>query len=68
LNRYHDLTLNIDITKDEAGHQLKVALAQVIGELFIAAAIIAAITIIPALFMRRTQPDDTSQREVGLLL
>ena len=68
LNRYHDLTLNIDITKNEAGHQLKVALAQVIGELFIAAAVIAALTIIPALFMRRSQADDATQREVGLLL
>lgn len=70
INRYTQLTANVDITKDGAGHQLRIALADVITELFIGAAIIVVVTVLPALLMRRSASEqtDAAEREVGRLL
>jgi MFS family permease len=68
LNRYDQLKpKNIKI-EELTGDMLRLPLAQVVTEMFLAAAIIAAIGLIPALLLSRRKDADSSQHEIGRIL
>jgi len=68
LNRYNELKpKNIKIA-ELTGDMLRLPLAQVVTEMFLAAAVIAAIGLIPALLLSRRKDADPSQHEISRIL
>jgi len=74
LNRYNQIKPQITDLSKLSGNDIRAPLVQVVTELFVAAAIISAVAILPALLLRRSpnagleEEEVARRREVGRLL